>query len=111
MTASGTGTSLGIALFLCILAEDHAWEVLQYIVDTCDVAAVHLAPPCGTCSKARGMPMPDGTPGPPPLRSLDFLLGVPDMSPGDRVKVEAANRLYERMGQSEEYSHDATVLQ
>ena len=80
------------------LAEDHAWEVLEYIVDTCDVAAVHLAPPCGTCSKARGIPMPDGTPGPPPLRSLDFLLGVPDMSPGDRVKVEAANRLYERMG-------------
>ena len=25
------------------LAEDHAWEVLEYIVDTCDVAAVHLA--------------------------------------------------------------------
>ena len=43
MTASGTGTSLGIALFLCILAEARAWEVLEYIVDTCDVAAVHLA--------------------------------------------------------------------
>ena len=67
-------------------------------MDTCDVAAVHLAPPCGTCSKARGIPMPDGTPGPPPLRSPEFLLGVPDMLPGDRVKVEAANRLYERMG-------------
>lgn len=80
------------------LAEDHAWEVLEYIVSTCDVAAVHLAPPCGTCSKARGIPMPDGTPGPQPLRSDDYLLGVPDMSPSDRVKVDAANRLYERMG-------------
>ena len=80
------------------LAEDHAWEVLEYIIETCDVAAVHLAPPCGTCSKARGIPMPDGSPGPQPLRSAEHLLGVPEMSPLDRVKVEAANRLYERMG-------------
>lgn len=42
--------------------------------------------------------MPDGSPGPQPLRSDDYLLGVPDMSPSDRVKVDAANRLYERMG-------------
>lgn len=27
------------------LADDHAWEVLEYILDTCDVAAVHMAPP------------------------------------------------------------------
>ena len=80
------------------LAEDHAWEVLEYIVDTCDVAAVHLAPPCGTCSKARGIPMPDGSPGPQPLRSAEHLLGVPDMTPFDRIKVNAANMLYERMG-------------
>ena len=80
------------------LAEAHAWEVLEYIVDTCDVAAVHLAPPCGTCSKARGIPMPDGSPGPQPLRSAEHLLGVPDMTPFDRIKVNAANMLYERMG-------------
>ena len=39
------------------LAEDHAWEVSEYIADACDVTAVHLAPPCGTCSKARGVPV------------------------------------------------------
>ena len=45
------------------LAEDHAWEVSEYIADACDVTAVHLAPPCGTCSKAggyAGIPMTNG---------------------------------------------------
>ena len=82
------------------LSEAHAWEVLEYIVDTCDVAAVHLAPPCGTCSKARGIPMPDGSPGPQPLRTAEHLLGVPDMTPLDRIKVNAANMLYEEWASS-----------
>ena len=30
---------------------------------------VHFAPPCGTCSRARGIPLSNGKPGPPPLRS------------------------------------------
>ena len=29
------------------LSEDHAWDVLMYVFETCDVVAVHLAPPCG----------------------------------------------------------------
>ena len=43
-----------------VLSEDYAWDALQYVIETCDVVAVHLAPPCGTCSKARGIPMPYG---------------------------------------------------
>ena len=61
-----------------VLSEDYAWDVLQYVIETCDVVAVHLAPPCGTCSKARGIPMPYGSPGPQPVRSQEFPLGVPD---------------------------------
>ena len=80
------------------LSEDHAWDVLKYILETCDVVAVHFAPPCGTCSKARGIPMPDGSPGPQPLRSSDHPLGLPDLTSLDKIKVDAANRLYERMG-------------
>lgn len=80
------------------LTTDHAWEVLGYIVQTCDVAAIHLAPPCGTCSKARGIPLPKGEPGPPVLRTDEFPLGVEDMSDADRIKVNAANELYKRMG-------------
>ena len=80
------------------LSEDHAWDVLKYVIETCDVVAVHLAPPCGTCSKARGIPMPDGSPGPQPVRSQEFPLGLPGISELDQLKVDAANRLYERMG-------------
>ena len=72
------------------LATDHAWEVLMYIVQTCDVAAIHFAPPCGTCSKARGIPLPNGDPGPQVLRTSEFPLGVPQMSEMDRSKTDAA---------------------
>ena len=61
-----------------VLSEDYAWDVLQYVIETCDVVAVHLAPPCGTCSKARGIPMPYGSPGPQPVRSREFPLDLPD---------------------------------
>ena len=79
-------------------ATDHAWEVLKYIVLTCDIAAIHFAPPCGTCSKARGIPLPNGDPGPQVLRTASFPLGVPDVSHTDRIKTNAANELYIRMG-------------
>ena len=80
------------------LATDHAWEVLKYIVLTCDIAAIHFAPPCSTCSKARGIPLPNGDPGPQVLRTASFPRGVPDMSHTDRIKTNAANELYMRMG-------------
>ena len=80
------------------LATDHAWDVLTYIVETCDVAAIHLAPPCGTCSNARGIPLPNGDPGPQVLRTVQFPLGVPNMSAADRTKVDAANDIYKRTG-------------
>lgn len=80
------------------LATDHAWDVLRYILETCEVAALHLAPPCGTCSNARGIPLPNGDPGLQVLRTEEFPLGVPDMSDAHRIKVDAANELYKRMG-------------
>ena len=98
VTARGIDISLGVALSPWICQRPMLGRFWEYIVDTCDVAAMHFAPPCGTCSKARGIPMPDGTPGPQPLRTAEHLLGVPDMTPLDRIKVNAANMLYERMG-------------
>ena len=44
-------------------------------------------------SKARGIPLGDGTAGPPPLRSFKFLQ-LPELSPLDHAKVLAANALY-----------------
>ena len=40
--------------------------------------------------------MSDGSEGPPPLRSQEFLLGLPDLSYTNLAKVTSANSLYQR---------------
>lgn len=59
---------------------------------------VFMAPPCGTCSRARSIPLrhPSGKPltGPKPLRSEEFPDGLPNLNTLDRIRVSAANRLY-----------------
>ena len=76
------------------LSQPHAIELLKRICCDMDVICVHIALPCGTCSKARGIPLPDGSPGPAPLRSWSHLYGLPGISGTDAIKLEAANRLY-----------------
>lgn len=58
---------------------------------------VWLAPPCGTASRARNIPLQDkhGRPFATPLRSDFFLDGLPDLSEIDLERVLAANSLYE----------------
>ena len=53
------------------------------------VAGIHLAPPCGTSSRARELPN-----GPPPLRSLEFPDELPSLSGLDALRVQQANELY-----------------
>ena len=59
---------------------------------------IFAAPPCGTCSRARGIPLrlPTGryVPGPKPLRSDEFPDGVADMSDLDKRRIQSANILY-----------------
>ena len=59
---------------------------------------IFVAPPCGTCSRARGIPvrLPNGRyiPGPKPLRSDEFPDGVPGLSPAEQTRVNSANALY-----------------
>ena len=61
--------------------------------------AVHLGLPCGTCSRAREKPLPahlqQSHSDPKPLRNAQHLLGFPDLSGADRLKVEQANKLYQ----------------
>ena len=80
------------------LSQPSAWEQLQFLLDNTNVAGVHFAPPCGTCSKARGIPMADGSPGPQPLRSKAFLLGLPGLSHRDKQRVHSANEIYRLCG-------------
>ena len=64
------------------------------------ISAVHLGPPCGTASKARSIPvkrklLKKGAPNPQPLRSSEHPLGFPWLKGLNKVKVQAANALYE----------------
>ncbi len=64
------------------------------------VAAVHVALPCGTGSRARERPIPkhlikQGAPTPRPLRDAQHLLGLPNLSDLDASRVSLANQLAE----------------
>lgn len=63
------------------------------------VAGVMLAPPCGTSSKARNIPLRNKqgkrVRGPPPLRSHAYPEGLPGLSGISRTRVRQANKLYD----------------
>ena len=64
------------------------------------ISGIHLGPPCGTASKARNIPIKrklvkKGAPNPQPLRSSAHPLGFPWLKGLNKVKVQAANCLYE----------------
>ena len=77
------------------LSQHHAWRQLIFLLDNFDVLACHIAPPCGTCSRARGIPMADGSQGPQPLRSEREPMGLKGLSYTDQMRVDGANALYE----------------
>ena len=79
------------------LTKDQDVEILTDILLRSNLGYLHLAPPCGTSSKAREKPLPEGMNHirALPLRSDDEPLGLPSLSSSDLVRVQAANRLYE----------------
>ena len=58
------------------------------------IVAIFMAPPCGTCSLARNIPIPDDPSPPKPLRSLLEPDGLSTLSGRDRIRVSQANILY-----------------
>ena len=69
--------------------------VLELIQNgTVDIVAA--APPCGTASRAREIPLPDGT-GPVPLRNAEFPRGIPGLSDFNQHKVHKANQVYDNV--------------
>ena len=57
------------------------------------LAAVWLAPPCGTSSRAKEIPLP-WEDKPHPLRSVEYPEGLPGLGPSDAERVAKANELY-----------------
>ena len=81
---------------LDLTTTDHQ-KVLFECLCKANVGSLHIAPPCGTASRAREIPMNDSAamPRPKPLRSAEDLWG--DSLPSshvDRLRVQAANTLY-----------------
>lgn len=52
------------------------------------ILAIWIATPCHSLSRARNRPN-----GPPPLRTRQYPLGLPGLSPNDQLKVERGNTL------------------
>lgn len=79
-------------------------------------AGVFCAPPCGTCSRARGIPvtLPNGyqVAGPQPLRSDLMPDGLPSMSYLNRCRVRSANTLYKFITEVVQHclAHDLLVV-
>ena len=65
-------------------------ELLYHWLDSGLLTWVHLAPVCGTCSRARNIK--NG--GPPPLRSEEFPMGLPGLPASQQQRVDIANELY-----------------
>ena len=86
-----------IKTFSLDLTKRESWTTLEHIVQNCQVIGVHIAPPCGTCSRAREIKLSSFWHGPQPLRDKSHPYGVPDMSQKDRHRVEQANAIYMHM--------------
>ena len=65
-------------------------ELLYHWIDSGLLTWVHLAPVCGTCSRAR--PIANG--GPPPLRSEEYPMCLPGLDPNQQLRVDLANAMY-----------------
>ena len=68
------------------LTEDASWEFLAYVVRHYPVCFVHVAPPCGTCSRAREINLVPSTFQPRPLRSEEQPHGLPGLTDDDQKR-------------------------
>ena len=77
-----------IQLDLLLASHRQLWKWLR----APGLVAVWLAPPCGTASRAREIPL-QGDQEPRPLRTSDNPEGRPDLSPEETDRVQKANSL------------------
>ena len=72
------------------------------------VIGIFLAPPCGTCSRAREIPLDNLSPS--PLRSSKYPNGLPHLSGQNLVRVNRANQLYKFLGVLCQQAQDRNLL-
>ena len=92
-----TKRSTGLITILDLTKDEDLKFLLDFLKAELNVLVyIHLAPPCGTASAARGIPVP-GCPQemqPAPLRTKEFPDGLQGLTGLNLLKVEKANALY-----------------
>ena len=83
----------GAPLLLWIWHLPSPQRILDDLLESDDVCAIHCAPPCGACSLARTLRN-----GPKPLRDSHHPDGLPRVQGVDLQRVRSANKLYELVG-------------
>ncbi len=81
-------------IHLDLTRRDHQALVHSWL-EKPEVQGVFMAPPCGTCSLARSIPIPGEDNAPQPLRSLFEPDGFPFLTGQDADRVSQANVLYQ----------------
>ena len=79
------------------LASPTQTSVILDLIALGHVEFIWMAPPCGTCSRAREIPVPGRKFSPKPLRSEAMPRGLPNLSEEDQVRVDKANRVYDNL--------------
>ena len=79
------------------LTTDECLTLVENMLAQDRPAYIHMAPPCGTSSRAR-LIRRKGRYNPPPARSDRFPDGLPSLQGSLRARVDAANRLYSFCG-------------
>ena len=82
----------GVPILMIDLNSEAQCKIFDELLEQRRLLYVHFAPPCGTAS-SRCIKL-GRRHGPPPLRSLLFPMGLKNLSPKDRERVQLANRLY-----------------
>lgn len=91
------------------LRDASTWTFLQFAVVTRLVLHIHAGPPCGTCSRARGILLDDGTPGPQPLRDEFSPLGFSWLQGDDLERVRSANAVYLQLANFLRWCHNLGI--
>ena len=84
----------GLPILVIDLNSDAQVKILDELLQQQKLLYVHFAPPCGTASMARTIKLGLSNE-PPPLRSLQYPMGLPGLSHKQQNRVNLANRLYD----------------
>lgn len=74
---------------------DQTQSLLDFLDDDEVCCILFFALPCGTCSRAREIKLPNQTSLPQQLRSEQFPRGLPHVSARDKEKLDKANLVYD----------------